>query len=87
MKYRESTNGHNPFLLHVAAQSVAYFRVQIDMEVEEPETTENPAQSFEINNIIRRRTQLLAGIIYYIYIFIYIYIYIYIYTYILFYFN
>ena len=34
------------------------------MEVEEPETSEDPTQSFEIHNIIRRRTQLLAAIIY-----------------------
>ena len=33
------------FLLHVAVQS----GLQIDVEVEEPETSENPTQSFEIH--------------------------------------
>ncbi|CAL8386050.1 unnamed protein product [Boreogadus saida] len=35
---------------------------QIDADVEEPETTENPTQSFEIP-IVWRRTQLLAVIV------------------------
>ena len=34
------------------------------LEVEEPETSESPMQSFEIHNIIWRCTQLLAVIIY-----------------------
>ena len=51
---------NNPFLLHVTVQSV----LQIDVEVEEPETSENLTQSFEIHNIIQRRTQLLGMIIY-----------------------
>ena len=38
--------------------------LQIDVEVEEPETSENPTQSFEIHNIVWRRTQVLAMIIY-----------------------
>ena len=38
--------------------------IQIEAEVEDPETSENPTQSFEIHNIIRRRTQFLAVIIY-----------------------
>jgi hypothetical protein len=38
--------------------------LQIDVEVEEPETSENSTQSFEIHNIFWRRTQLLAVIIY-----------------------
>ena len=59
-KYPESANGNNPLLLHVTIQSV----LQIDVEVEEPETSENPTQSFEIQNIIWRGTQLLAVIIY-----------------------
>ena len=50
--------GKNPFLVHVEVQSV----LQID--VEEPEMSENPNQSFEIHYIFRRRTQLLAVIIY-----------------------
>ena len=38
---RESMAGNNPFLLHVVVQSV----LQIDVEVEEPEASENPTQS------------------------------------------
>ena len=38
--------------------------LQIDVEEEEPETPENPTQSFEIHNIVWRCTQLLAVIIY-----------------------
>ena len=30
--------------------------LQIDVEVEEPETSENPTQSFEIHNIVWRHT-------------------------------
>ena len=52
--------GNNSFILHVAVQSV----LQIDVELKEPETSENPTQSFEIHYIFRRRTQLLAVIIY-----------------------
>jgi hypothetical protein len=37
--------------------------LEIDVEVEEPETSENPMQSFEKHNIVWRRTQLLAVII------------------------
>ena len=37
--------------------------LQIDGEVEEPETSENLTQSFEIHNIVCRRIQLLAVII------------------------
>ena len=37
--------------------------LQIDVEEEEPETPENPTQSFEIHNIVWRCTQLLALII------------------------
>ncbi|CAL8386044.1 unnamed protein product [Boreogadus saida] len=37
--------------------------LQIDVDVEEPETTENPTQSFEIPIIVWRRTQLLAVIV------------------------
>ena len=55
--------GNNPFLLHVMVQSI----LQFDPEVEEPETSENPTQSIEIHNILRRRTQLLAVIIYRLY--------------------
>ena len=36
----------------------------LHIDVEEPETSENPMQSFEIPNIVRRHTQLLAAIIY-----------------------
>ena len=56
----ETTPGNNPFLLHFAVQSV----LNIDMEVEEPEASENPTQLFEIHNIIRRHKQLLTVIIY-----------------------
>ena len=38
--------------------------LQIDVEMEEPETSENPTQSFEIHNIFWRLTQVLAVIIY-----------------------
>jgi hypothetical protein len=38
--------------------------LQIDVEVEEPEASENPTQSFEIHNIVWRSTQLSAVIIY-----------------------
>ena len=34
--------------------------LQIDEEVEEPEKSENPTQSFKIHNIVWGRTQLLA---------------------------
>ena len=50
-----------------AAGSARFSLLQIDVEVEEPETSENPTQSFEIHNIIRRHTQLLAVIIYILY--------------------
>ena len=56
---RETIPGNNPSLLHFAVQSV----IKIDVEVE-PETSENPTQSFENHNIIWRCTQLLALIIY-----------------------
>ena len=36
--------------------------LQIDVEVEVPETSENPTQSFDIHNIVWRRIQLLAVI-------------------------
>ena len=38
--------------------------LQIDVDVEEPETSENPTRSFEIHNIVWRLIQLLAVIIY-----------------------
>ena len=41
---------------------MSWFRLlQIDVDVEEPE---NPTQSFKIQNIVSRHTQLLAVIIY-----------------------
>ena len=46
-----------------AAGSAQFSLLQIDVEVEEPETLENPKQSFVIHNIVWRRTQLLAVII------------------------
>ena len=46
-----------------AAGSARFSLLQIDVEVEEPETSENPTQSFEIHYIVWRRTQLLAVII------------------------
>ena len=48
----------------LAAGSMRFSLLQIDVEVEEPETSENPTQSFEIYNIVWRRTQLLVVIIY-----------------------
>ena len=36
---------------------------QIDVDVEEPETSQNPTQSFEIHNIVWRPLQLLAVIV------------------------
>ena len=45
--------------------SMSWFSLlQIDVEVEEPATLENPTQSFEIHIIVWRRTHLLAVIIY-----------------------
>ena len=44
--------------------SVRFSLLQIDVEVEEPETLENPTQSFVIHNIAWRLTQLLAVITY-----------------------
>ena len=46
-----------------AAGSARVSLLQIDVEVEELETSENPTQSFVIHNIVWRRTQLLAVII------------------------
>ena len=44
--------------------SMSWFSLlQIDVDLEEPKTSENPTQSFEIHNIIWRRTHLLAVII------------------------
>ena len=45
--------------------SISWFSLlQIDVDVEEPETSENPTQLFEFHNIVWRHTQLLAAIIY-----------------------
>ena len=41
--------------------------------MEEPETSENPMQTFEIHYIFRRRTQLLAVIIYSVYRYLFTY--------------
>ena len=46
-----------------AAGSARFSLLQIDVEVEEPETSENPTKSFVIHNIVWRRKQLLAVII------------------------
>ena len=44
--------------------SILWFSLlQIDVDVEELQTSPNPTQSFEIHNIVWRRTQLLAVII------------------------
>ena len=59
-RQRAARDNRGQFLVHVEVQSV----LQIIVEVEEPETLENPTQSFEIHYISRRRTQLLAVIIY-----------------------
>ena len=45
-----------------AAGSARFSLLQIDVEVEEPETSENPRQSFAIHNIVWRLTQLLSVI-------------------------
>ena len=45
-----------------AAGSARFSVLQIDVEVEEPETSENPTQSFVIHNIVFRCTQLVAVI-------------------------
>ena len=45
--------------------SMSWFSLlQIDVDVEEPETSENPTRSFEIHNIVWRRTHLWAVIMY-----------------------
>ena len=54
--------GNNPFLLHVSVQS----GLQVDVEVEEPEASENPTQSFDIHNINRRHTAFGRDDIFYI---------------------
>ena len=46
-----------------AAGRARFCLLQIDVEVEEPETSENPTKSFVIHNIVWRCTQLLAVII------------------------
>ena len=46
-----------------AAGSTRFSLFQIEVEVEEPETSENPTKSFGIHNIVWRRTQVLAVII------------------------
>ena len=46
-----------------AAGSARFSLLQIDVEVEEPETSGNTTKSFVIHNIVWRRTQLLAVII------------------------
>ena len=51
----------------LAAGSARFSLLQIDVKVEEPETSENPTKSFVIHNIVWRRTQLLAVIICIIY--------------------
>ena len=44
--------------------SMLFSLLQIDVEVEDPETSEIPTQPFEIHIIVWRRTQILAVIIY-----------------------
>ena len=46
-----------------AAGSAQFSLLQIDVKLEEPETSQNPTKSFVIHNIVWRRTQLLAVII------------------------
>ena len=46
-----------------AAGSAPFSRLQVDVKVEEPETSQNPTKSFVIHKIVWRRTQLLAVII------------------------
>ena len=56
---RSTIEGNNPFL------PMSWFSLlQMDVEVEKPETSEDPTQSFEIHNIVWKRTQILAVIIY-----------------------
>ena len=45
------------------AGSVRFSLLQIDVKVEEPETSQNPTKSLVIHNIVWRITQLLAVII------------------------
>ena len=40
-----------------AAGSAQFSRLQVDVKVEEPETSQNPTKSFVIHNIVWRRTQ------------------------------
>ena len=49
---------------HSLSPPCRFSLLQTDVEVEEPETSENPTQSFEVHNIVWRRTQILAVIIY-----------------------
>ena len=44
-------------------QALRFSLLQIDVKVEEPETSQNPTKSFVIHNIVWRRAQLLAVII------------------------
>ena len=46
-----------------AAGSGRFSRLQVDVKVEEPETSQNPTKSFVIHYIVWRRTQLLAVIL------------------------
>ena len=59
----EKELGPSPGSGQPAAGSARFSRLQVDVKVEEPETSEKPTKSFVIQNIAWRRTQLLAGII------------------------
>ena len=58
-------SGRRPTRSALPFSSMSRFSLlQIDVEVEEPETSENPTQSLEVHNIVWSRTQILAVIIY-----------------------
>ena len=64
-RYRGTTAEAPPPRHHRPVSSMSQFGLlQIDVEVEGPEMSENPTQSFEIHNIVWRHTQLLAVILY-----------------------
>ena len=62
---RQRGSGGRQSRATIPFSSMSWFSLlQIDVDVEEPETSKNPTQSFEIHNIVWRLTQLLAFYIY-----------------------
>ena len=59
----ENNQGQQSWATIPFSSMLRFSLLQIDVEVDEPETSENPTQSFEIYNIIWRRTQILDVII------------------------